>query len=172
MTSLPRRLAVGCWLAQLIGQLIQDANPAAREVGFLLLEQLVEKAPMFIKEDIQAVAQMVMHGLHDNEVSVKAAAIKTANALLIDADEDVTEVLQPFAGPIVQSLPLLVDQHTEVAVEALEVLQECVSRAIPVLNDQMQDLVPLLVQYMTGNDQELSLKQAANSLLIGIGEFR
>jgi hypothetical protein len=158
--------------AQLISQLIQDANPAAREVGFLLLEQLAEKALMFIKEDLQAVAQMVMHGLHDNEVSVKAAAIKTANALLLDADDNTTEVLLPFAGPIVQSMPLLVDQHTEVAVEALEVLQECVSRTVPVLNDQLQDLVPMLVQYMTGDDQELSLRQAANSLLIAIGEFR
>lgn len=169
-------LAVGEWgeLFALLMQLSQDPNEHMRSLCYNLIGQLAEHVPEHLKAHTPTLAQMFIAGCRDPSTAVCVEALGSTAAYITALQEE-PEVMQ-LQGVILPMLEVmnacLQRGEEEVVTEGLDVIQDSCMMEHPLINDQIENIVPFAVQIMQSTQYEDSLRQAAGQTLMNIVEYR
>jgi hypothetical protein len=117
---------------------------------------------------------MFTAGCQDASPTVSVAAMKATGAFLKEMIRS-KEVMQlkPMLTPVLQVLVGCLTRGEEDTVrEGLDLIQECLLAEQPLVNDHLADIVKLVMQILSTDDLDMSIKQSAGQTLIGIVENR
>ena len=169
-------LSMGAWseLFTLLMQLAQDPNEHMRCLCFNLIGQLAEHVPEHLKAHTSTLAQMFIVGCRDQSTAVCVEALScTANYITSLQEEPEVMQLQGVVLPMLEVMSsCLMRGEEEVVTEGLEVIQDSCMMEQPLINEQIENIVPFVVQIMQNTQYEDSLRQAAGQTLMNIIEYR
>lgn len=169
-------LSMGDWgeLFALLMQLSQDPNELMRCLCFNLIGQLAEHVSDHLKAHTSTLAQMFIAGCRDPSTAVCVEALScTANYITSLQEEPEIMQLQGVILPMLEVMSsCLMRGEEEVVTEGLEVIQDSCMMEQPLINEQIENIVPFVVQIMQNTQYEDSLRQAAGQTLMNIIEYR
>ncbi|KAG7890022.1 hypothetical protein KL936_002696 [Ogataea polymorpha] len=144
-------------------QLLSSSNQYERRAALLSIGVTVEGAPDYISTQLPKIIQLVIAGLHDGSIIVKAAALRTLAQLNEELKDTVAEYHELLLSPIIS----IIDSTNKIMVYkyatcALDTLIEYMSNES--IKQYMEPLMNKLFQMLDGA-QSSSLKSSIVSAI-------
>jgi HEAT repeat protein len=169
-------MAKGAWpeMFNLLMQLAQDPREPMRSLCYNLIGQLAEHVPEHLKPHTNTLSQMFIIGCRDSASAVCVDALaSTSSYITALADEPEVMLLQGVLRPMLEVMEACLKRgDEEVVAECLDVIQETCIMDQPLINEQIEFIVPFVVEIMKSTTCEDQVKQAAGQTLMNILEYR
>ncbi|KAH3671867.1 hypothetical protein OGAPHI_000053 [Ogataea philodendri] len=150
-------------ILEIAPQLLGSQNPFERRAALLAIGVTVEGAPDYISTQLPNIIQLVIAGMHDSSIVVKAAALRTLAQLNEELKDTVAEYHELLLSPIIA----IIDSTNKIMVYkyatcALDTLIEYMSNES--IKQYMEPLMNKLFQ-MLDTAQSSSLKSSIVSAI-------
>lgn len=156
----------------------QDANVDARELAYLLLQELTETVASYLTPQFQSMAQLFRNTMMSpvESTKVKIACIKALGTLLSYLSDEETAI-QPFAALLPQLL--MVSQQLqqkggeeEVISTVLDVLYDLAFCPSQIVTSHLQDIVLFALGCLTDSHLEMNARDSASLVIATFAESK
>ena len=146
----------------------------AREMGYMLLEQLAETISAPLQDLVPSLVVVFATGLQDATPLVQAAALRATCMLMqaMSTDEAVLS-FKDLIPPMLEVLKArVVSGDDEVVREILEVMDELAQTPVPLLNPHVPSIVQMLLDMVKGEELESAIRDQASMVLGTLCEWK
>ncbi len=157
---------------QFIAAAAADPHADARELAFMLLEEMTETVGLHLKAQFEGMASLFANALTDPNVKVQKSSLKALGQLLSYlADEPDVEVFSHLLPSIFQVAALNAQDEDTISV-VLDVMYDLAYSPSPSVTNHLKEMVTFSMQILQSSQIEVGVRDSAALVIATLAESK